>query len=564
MATSEAPRRRGGGEWGPPLTAEDDAPPTTDLIAARRAALAAQAAASASQAAAAPAPTPPAATEAPRRRGGGEWGPPLTAEDDAPPTTDLIAARRAALAAQAAAATPPPAPSPAPAPLPRRGGGEWGAPVTADQAVPVTDAISARRAALATNGAPAAAPPTMPATNGATPGSDGRRKIPQLANFDRVREMLRRYGLDAVVCAIPHNVYYLSGLDEPPLWEFPWYAFAVVPLAGEPALVLSNLALSAPTEAELWIQDYYPVFRGEIINYDAVALLESEQRLKNLSERLAPRRSDTNYEALAKVFKDRALTGKKIGFDDSRLVPRIPDSTFQAFDAIDLMRDVRMIKTEPEIAAMRTAAIANEEATLEAIRFIPQAATWEDVVRRYKAALALRGGDGRYLLGGSPHHTGTHQHMFRDYRPQRGEWFMIDALGTKGHYFGDFGRTVAWGAPSEKVARRFDALRKGFEAGLAMVKPGVRFDDIAAKVRETVHREGFPEYSLCVPHSVGLEHTDTPRRPGLTVELNMTMNIDIAYLEAGFGQLHLEDTFVVRPSGPELLTSGKTELIVLP
>lgn len=533
-------------------------------------------------------------SEAPRRRGGGEWGPPLTAEDEAPPSTDLIAARRAALAAQTAgAATTPPSPSPAATALPRRGGGEWGAPVTADQAVPVLDAISARRAALAATGAPPASPPPLPtatpspaptaasapspapavptpasaarpSTNGPAPSAIGPRPIPQLANFDRVREMLRRYGLDAVVCAIPHNVYYLSGLDSPPLWEFPWYAFAVVPLVGEPALVLSNLALSAPTEAKLWIEDYYPVFRGEIINYDAVALLESEQRLKALSDRLAPRRSETTFEALLKVVKDRALTGKKIGFDDTRIVARLPEVTFTPFDAIELMRDVRMIKTEPEITAMRLAAVANEEAALEAVRFIPHAATWDDVVRRYKAALALRGGEGRYLLGGSPHHTGTHQHLFRDYRPQRGEWFMIDALGATAHYFGDFGRTVSWGEPSEKVVRRFNALRKGFEAGLAMVKPGVRFDEIAATVRATVHREGFPEYSLCVPHSVGLEHTDSPRRPGLTVEANMTMNIDIAYLEAGFGQLHLEDTVVVRPDGPELLTSGNTALIVLP
>ncbi|MCS6802338.1 MAG: M24 family metallopeptidase [Chloroflexota bacterium] len=518
-----------------------------------------------------------AMSETPRRRGGGEWGPPLTAEEEAPPAVDLIAARRAALAAQAAAAPSPAAPSSPSAPpsTPRRGGGEWGPPVTADQAVPVTDALSARRAALAATGAPPAAPPPFPPSTAApsvtTPGGDGStasaagpRTIPQLANFDRVREMLRRYGLDAVVCALPHNVYYLSGLDTPPLWEFPWYAFAVVPRVGDPALVLSNLALSAPTEAALWIHDYYPVFRGELINYDAVALLESEQRLKALSDRLAPRRSETNFEALVKVFKDRALLGKKIGFDDSRIVPRLPESNFTAFDAIELMREVRMIKTEPEIAAMREAAIANEEAALEAIRFIPNAATWEEVVRRYKAALALRGGDGRYLLGGSPHHTGTHQHMFRDYRPQRGEWFMIDALGAKAHYLGDFGRTVSWGEPSPTVVRRFNALRKGFEAGLAMVKPGVRFEEIAARVRETVHREGFTEYSVCVPHSVGLEHTDSPRRPGLTVELNMTMNIDIAYLEAGFGQLHLEDTFVVRASGPELLTSGKTDLIVLP
>ncbi|MCL6647733.1 MAG: M24 family metallopeptidase [Chloroflexi bacterium] len=519
MTTSETPRRRGGGEWGPPLTAEEAAPPAIDLIAQRRATLAANAAAggpSAPASAAASGSSAPASASPPRR-GGGEWGPPLTAEEAAPPAIDLIAQRRATLAGSAPAANGPAASPAASAPL-----------------------------------APAAAAP-----NG------GPRPLEPLVNFDRVREMLRRYGLDAVVCTIPHNVYYLSGLDSPPLWEFPWYAFAVVPLVGEPALVLSNLALSAPIEAELWIRDYYPVFRGELITYDASALLESEQRLKTLSEALAPRRSENAFVALAKVFRDRALVGKKVGFDDSRVVARLPEQNISPFDALELMREVRMVKTEPEIRALRAAAVANEAAALEAARSIPTAPTWEDVVRRYKAALALRGGEGRYLIGGAPHHTGTHQHMFRDYRLQRGEWFMIDALGTLGHYYGDFGRTVSWGPPSETVLRRYAALRKGFEAGLSLVKPGVAFETIAEAVRETVRREGLPAFSVCVPHSVGLEHTDMPRRPGIRVEQNMTMNLDLAYLEAGFGQLHLEDTLLVRADGPELLTSGQTELIVL-
>jgi Xaa-Pro aminopeptidase len=413
-----------------------------------------------------------------------------------------------------------------------------------------------------TNGA-TRAPNGSTSASAPAPVPQGRRKLAQLANFDRVREMLRRYGLDAIVCAIPHNVYYLSGLDSPPLWAFPWYAFAVVPLSGEPALVISQLGLSAPVEAELWIQDYWPVSRGEIINYDATALLESEQAIKTLSESLKPRRSDSTYEAVAKIIKDRALVGKKIGFDDSRLVARIPDVSFEPYDAIELMRDVRMIKTEPEIQAMRVAAIANEEAALEAVGFIPKAPSWDAVVYRYKAELALRGGDAIYLLGGSPHHTGAHQHMLHDYPLRRGEWFMIDALGTKAHYYGDFGRTASWGEPSAQVIRRFSSLRKGFEAGLAMVKPGVKFTDIADKVRQTVHQDGFGEFSICAPHSVGLEHTDNPRRPGTTVEVGMTMNIDIAYIEAGFGQLHLEDTFVVRPNGIEMLTSGRTDLIVV-
>ncbi|MCS7001810.1 MAG: Xaa-Pro peptidase family protein, partial [Dehalococcoidia bacterium] len=391
-----------------------------------------------------------------------------------------------------------------------------------------------------------------------------QRPVPRLADFDRVRETLRRYRLDAVICAIPHNVYYLSGLDSPPMWEFGWYAFAMVPVEGEPALVLSGLGLSAPATADLAIKDYYPFSRGDLIVYDATALLESEEAIRNLSQQLRDRTMPNAFEAIGRMIADRGLTGKKIGFDDTRIVSRLPHRDFEAFDAIDLMRDVRMIKTEPEIQLMKEAAIANEQAALEAVRFIPQAKTWDDVIRRYNAALALRGGKAAYFIGGAPHHTGTHQHMFGDYPLQRGDFVMVDALGTKAHYYGDFGRTVSIGEPNPEALRRFNAMRKGFEAGMAMVKPGVKFDDIAAKVVETVRKEGFGQYSICAPHSVGLEHTDMPRRPGATVQANMTMNLDIAYLEAGFGALHLEDTFVVRQNGVELLTSGKTEMIVLP
>lgn len=452
----------------------------------------------------------------PRRRGGDEWGPPLTAEEGPPPMVDAIAARRAALAAQQATGT-------------------------------STNGTNGTAVAVNTPAAPTYQP----------------RQLVQLANFDRVREMLRKYQLDAVICAVPHNVFYLSGLDSPPLWEFPWYAFAMVPLEGEPTLILSQLGLSAPAEAKLWAKELYPYAHGDIINYDASALLESERAIKDLRAQLVERRTNTIYEALARALKDNRLEGKRIGFDDSRLMSRLPLNSIQPFDAIEMMREVRMIKTEPEIERMRIAAIANEEAAMEGAKYIPYAANWNEVVDRYRAELALRGGDGRYYLGGSPHHTGTHQHMLRDYSLGKGEFFMVDALGTKGHYFGDFGRTVSWGEPNPEALRLYNAMRKGLEAGLSIIKPGLKVAQLSDYVVEVVRREGLSAFSVCVPHSVGLEHTDMPRVPGITIQANMTMNLDIAYLEAGFGALHLEDTFVVRQDGVQLLTSGQTEMQIV-
>jgi Xaa-Pro aminopeptidase len=389
------------------------------------------------------------------------------------------------------------------------------------------------------------------------------RKIPRLADFDRLRQVLGKYELDAVVCAQPINVHYLSGLDSPALWEFPWYAFAVVPRVGEPALVTGQLQLSAPVEVELWIKDIYTFARSDIIVYDASAMLETEMMVYEVTQQSMAKRAAGQFEALTNALADRGLTRGKVGFDDSRLIPRIPDVALSGFDGIDVMREVRMIKTPPELDRMRRAAKANEDSAMEAVLYIPQASSWDDIVVRYKANLAMRGGEAKYMIGGAPHHTGTFQHQLRDYPLRRGDFFMIDALGAKEHYLGDFGRTLSWGEPSPKLLDRYNAMRRGFEAGLEMAKPGVRFDALAARVVEVVRSTGLERFVACTPHSVGMEHTDMPRVPGHVLHANMVLNIDIAYMEAGFGGMHLEDTFLVTQTGTELLTSGKSEMLVL-
>lgn len=427
------------------------------------------------------------------------------------------------------------------------------------------------RSALATTGTRAPAtrawPPHYPEI-----GSDWRRNatvVPsaidpaqqQLVDWDRVRSVMQKHGLDGIVAAVPHNVYYLSGLDTEPLWEFPWMSQVVVPLHGEPALILSQLDLIAPVEMKLWVEDIFPYGRGEMVVWDAGSLLETEQRLAELKGRVEPRLASSNFEAIVKALRDRGILSGRLGVDDVRIVDRLPER-INAVDAIEIMREIRMIKTEPEIALMRDAAITNEAAALAAAARIPTSSSWQEVVNTYRSEMALRNAEARYLIGGSQHHTGTHQHIY-DYAPRRGDFFMVDALGTKRHYYGDFGRTVSWGEPSPLIRRRFEAMRRGFEAGLAFIRPGRPFAEVNEYVREVIRREGNEHHRVTVTHSVGLEHTDVPRRADNVVQANMTMNIDIAYLEAGFGALHLEDTFVVRPDGTDMLTSGRTDMIVI-
>jgi Xaa-Pro aminopeptidase len=46
------------------------------------------------------------------------------------------------------------------------------------------------------------------------------------------------------------------------------------------------------------------------------------------------------------------------------------------------------------------------------------------------------------------------------------------------------------------------------------------------------------------------------------VEENMVINVDLPYIEIGWGSVHLEDTLLVTADGCEPLTSMKMDLIV--
>jgi Xaa-Pro aminopeptidase len=104
-----------------------------------------------------------------------------------------------------------------------------------------------------------------------------------------------------------------------------------------------------------------------------------------------------------------------------------------------------------------------------------------------------------------------------------------------------------------------------------MIKPGVTGSALIEAVLETIRGEGFGDFLLVVPHSIGLGHTDHPMPIGLDTpeskgELvfreNMTINVDMPYHELGWGAMHLEDTIVVTADGCDALTSQNTELFV--
>lgn len=417
------------------------------------------------------------------------------------------------------------------------------------------------------------------------PPMDAPSPSPLLLNRAQADRVLGRHGLDGLVAAQPINVYYLSsywgvlmGVGRDPLY------FAVLPRndAEPAALVMGSFEMrrlvaeggtwmpnlvgyTAPLDADHATEGAAP-YAGWPVRAGA-ALSANEHAGLALQDRLRGSESASSLLAIAKAVREAGLERATLGIDDLRLegwlrAAGLEHATF--VPAEHVFCEIRRVKSPAEIELLRTAARINEIACLEAAAQLHDGAEWSDVENHYMAELALRGGRGCYLSGGS----GGLPHL----RVRRGEPTMIDALGRYRQYVGDFGRTVVVGDPSADLLRRNAAMQRGWLEVYDTVRPGLRYRDLAERCVAAIRRNGFPEFMVAVPHSIGLQHTDDPAPLTLAgpdygdpvLEPGIVFNVDLPYIEIGWGAVHLEDTLLVTDDGCEPLTSMQMDLLAAP
>ncbi|MBM3503476.1 MAG: aminopeptidase P family protein [Alphaproteobacteria bacterium] len=403
-----------------------------------------------------------------------------------------------------------------------------------------------------------------------------------LCHRERAYLVMDRLGLDALCVSDPRNVLYLSNFDCNLMWNWSWTAFAILPRDRQrpPTLVCSSLDLPSLITNPTWMPAVETYVLHEQGTGEAVAtkfrpnmredarLGPFEREALALYDTTPTIRAPTPEDILRAVMEKLGLTSRIVGFDDMRLALRLKGNLagLTLRDARDVMREIRLIKTPAEIDRLREAAQRNERALGAAIAATHEGVLWEEVVQAYAIALIREGGRPIYLIRGAGEQARVRLQE-TDYPIRRGELVFYDGLGQYRRYHGDIGRTAFVGEAPADVRRVFDAVRAGWAEGHARVRPGMRASELAILIRDTMRAHGYPTgpARAAAPHALGLEHFDHPQDRGFyqdfTIEVGCVLNVDMPYIEFGWGSLHLEDTIVVRRDGPEFLTSNKTDLI---
>ena len=413
---------------------------------------------------------------------------------------------------------------------------------------------------------------------------------PKLLNVERAYAIMDKYDLRGLVASVPHNIQYLSSHSGIMQWmgrHFSTYAFFPRDENAPPALIVPGTMLYHFDYRPTWMTNIKAVTSPLPDSFDADGDPVARRRIGIWPTREGAEmvHGDRVQLALFAEFADStavsALHGLKqaiveggartgrVGFDDPRVAGWLRDiglTDMAGVDASNVFKEIRLVKTAPEVALLREAAVRNETALDYAIDQIEPGYPLEEIESAHARKWAELKGHSKWLI--------ANVHGLNSGRVRAGDFMKLDSVGTYRGYHGDVGRTVVVGPPTDELARRIEANTKVSRIVYDALRPGMLYTGASAMFGALMRDEGFG-IAFAAPHDVGLEHTDHPVAVGgadvpgidyadLTFQAGTVFTLDMPHNEMGWGTTHVEDMIHVTDTGYEALSSMKTELRVRP
>lgn len=248
-----------------------------------------------------------------------------------------------------------------------------------------------------------------------------------------------------------------------------------------------------------------------------------------------------------------------------RLQNRMPRARWT--EGGQLLRPLRMIKDEREIALLAEAARRTDESWEEFLTTAITGLTEWDVRERLMGLLSARGlapvfcNVGSGPNGASPHQTAS------DRVVGPGDAVVCDWGGSLEGYNSDVTRTAHVGDPAPEFVRAYEAVRAANQAAFDVVRPGVPCQEVDRAARAVLTEAGYGEVFIHrTGHGLGLSLHEEPylvEGNDLPLEEGMVFSDEPGvYFPGQFG-IRIEDTVVCTADGARRLNEATRELRVM-
>lgn len=341
--------------------------------------------------------------------------------------------------------------------------------------------------------------------------------------IDRLRRILRRHKLDAIIISNPSNIYYISGFR-----------------GSESYCLVSTLEKFIITDFRYTEQAHKETADFEIVN--------SRERL---------------FEKTAKLIKK--LSFKKIGFESHHLTVRQAQLISKAlgkrlYPTYHLIEKLRVIKEPNEIANIKKAAAIAGNVLKKAIKEIKIGDREKDIALKIDFLLKKKQAESvafSTIVASGPNGSMPHARpTARKIKEQ--EPIIIDCGARFNGYNSDLTRTHIMGKISEHFKLIYSIVAVAQAKAIDKVRAGTKISEIDKAARDYICRKGFAKFfGHATGHCIGI---DVHEPPGINsknhsiLKEGMVFSVEPAIYIPGWGGVRIEDLILVTAKGHTVLT----------
>lgn len=358
---------------------------------------------------------------------------------------------------------------------------------------------------------------------------------PHPARQERLRALLASKRFDGLLVSGLANIAYLTGFRGS-----------------------AGLALFAPERGILWVDPRYTLQAQELAR--GVEVIEERRGLLKAAARWlgGSKIRRLGYEASHLTCEEFARLRRQTR-PGVRLSP-----------AGELVEELRVAKDAGEIEKIRGAARLTSAVFDKLLPRVRPGARECDLAAEIEYQMRRLGAEGAAFetivasgpRGALPHARASSKSL------QENELVILDLGAILSGYAADMTRTVFLGSPNRAVRRLYAAVKEAERRAVAAAQVAARCGDVDAAARSSLRRQGLARYfTHSTGHGVGLEIHERPRLArGEKTRLvaGSAITAEPGVYIPGMGGIRIEDTVLVTPEGPEILTPASKEHWIIP
>ncbi len=315
-------------------------------------------------------------------------------------------------------------------------------------------------------------------------------------------------------------------------------------LPGTMLMSAQGITLATPSRNLAYFAEIYPEYNVIKGGLGEIAALCKEQKIQRMGYE-ADLTSKLAYDALQTAFAHLTL-----------------------IDAPRFIEDLRLIKTEGELALMQAATLISDKAYVEFLNHIKIGQTEAEARNIFNDILMRFGADGfsfeTLLSSGArcflPHSAPTDQVI------AAGDFVLMDFGIRKDGYCSDTSRTIVMGQADERQKEAYALVLEAQTAALQNIRAGMSGKEADAIARDIICAK-LPEacYDYGLGHGIGLQVHEAPRMHPTSADIilqeNMVVSVEPGVYTKGWGGIRIEDVLVIKNGQGRNLTTAPKELI---